>query len=318
MFFQPVLDALTQTLNDILSFLPHFVNGLIVLIVGYFVSALVRWIVRLALRLVRLNQLAQRSGITNALTGLGIRTPIAEIIAQIFFFFLLLSFATSATQLMGLTTVATLLQNVLGFVPRAVSAALILIFGSMLARFLGGTVTSLGESVNITYAGALGRIIEYAILAFLIVLAISTLGVDTTILTTSLTIIIAASGLALALTFAYGARDSARNVIAGYYVRQAFRPGQRVSVNGHDGTILSTSGAYTTLNVTNATGERSTVALPNTVLLSSTIQSGVNGGNNEGNTGSTPAPTTPSSPTPTSPAAPTPVTPEPPTRQQPE
>ena len=293
MFFQPVLSALIKTLIDILDFLPHFVNGLIVLIIGYLVSAGIRWLVRFILRMIRIDQMAERSGITNALRGLGIRAPIGEIIAQIIFFFLLLSFATSAMQLMGLTTVATLLQNVLGFIPRAVSAALILVFGSMLARFLGGTISTLADSVNITYANALGRIIEFTILAFLAVLAVSTLGVDTTILTTSLTIIIAAAGLALALTFAYGARDSARNVIAGYYVRQAFRIGQQVSVNGYNGTIASTSGAYTTLNVTSETGERSTISLPNTVLLSSTIQSGANGGGNNGGTTTQPATSAP-------------------------
>ena len=289
MFFQPVLSALIKTLTDILDFLPHFVNGLIVLIIGYLVSAGIRWLVRFVFRIIHIDQLAQRSGITNALRGLGIRAPIGEIIAQIIFFFLLLSFATSAMQLMGLTTVATLLQNVLGFIPRAVSAALILVFGSMLARFLGGTISTLADSVNITYANALGRIIEFTILAFLTVLAVSTLGVDTTVLTTSLTIIIAAAGLALALTFAYGARDSARNVIAGYYVRQAFRIGQQVSVNGYNGTIASTNGVYTTLNVTSETGERSTISLPNTVLLTSTIQSGANGGDNNGGTTTQPA-----------------------------
>ena len=276
MFFQHVLDALTKIFTDILNFLPHFVNGLIVLIVGYLVSALVRWIVRLVLRGVRLEQLAQRGGVTAALQGLGVRAPISEILAQIVFFFLILSFATSAMQLMSLTTVATLLQNVLAFVPRAISGALIVIFGSMLARFLGGTITSVAHSVNITYANALGKIIEYAIVAFVVVLAISTLGVDTTILTTSLTIIIASTGLALALTFAFGARDSAHNVIAGYYVRQAFQPGQRLTYGSYTGIVRSTFGTYTVLDVTSEAGEQSTLSLPNALLLKDAIVSSEN------------------------------------------
>jgi len=274
MVFQPVLDSLTKILTDILNFLPRFANGLIVLIVGYFVSALIRWIVRLVLRSIRLEQLAQRGGVTSALQGLGIRAPIGEILAQIVFFFLILSFATAAMQLMGLTTVATLLQNVLTFIPRAISGALIVIFGSMLARFLGGTITTVADSVNITYANALGKIIEYAIVAFVVVLAISTLGVDTTILTTSLTIIIASAGLALALTFALGARDSARNVIAGYYVRQAFQPGQRLTYDTYTGVVRTTFGTYTVLEVTNEAGQQSTVSLPNTLLLRRAIISG--------------------------------------------
>lgn len=276
MVFQPVLDALTKILTDILNFLPGFVNGLIVLIVGYLVSVLIRWVIRMILRGIRLEQLAQRSGITAALEGLGVHAPISEIIAQIVFFFLILSFATSAMELMKLTTVAVLLQNVLAFVPRAISAALIVIFGSMLARFLGSTVTSVADSVNITYANALGKILEYAIVAFVVVLAISTLGVDTTILTTSLTIIIAAAGLALALTFAFGARDSARNVIAGYYVRQAFQPGQRLTYGNYTGTVRTTFGTYTVLDITNEAGQPATISLPNTLLLRSAVVSNAN------------------------------------------
>jgi small-conductance mechanosensitive channel len=208
-----------------------------------------------------------RAGIANALRSLGIRAPLTEILVQVVFFFLILSFAIQAVELMGLTAVATLLQNVLTFVPRAISAALLLIFGSMLGRFLGDTIATLAENVNITYSKALGKIIEYAIVAFVIVLAIATLGVDTTILTSSFTIIVAAAGLAIALTFAFGSRESARNVIAGYYVRQQFQPGQLLSVDTYTGRLLSVSGAYTTLEIISEAGERSTISLPNATLL---------------------------------------------------
>jgi hypothetical protein len=288
MSFQPVINALVKILTDILDFIPHLINGLIILIVGYLISILIRWIVRTVLEQVRFNQLGDRVGITDALSSLGVRVPLSEIIAQVVFFFLLLSFATSAVSLMGLAAVATLLQNVLAFIPRAVSAAIIIIFGSMLARFLGGTITAVADSVNVTYGKALGKIVEYAILAFVIVLAISTLGVDTTILTTSLTIIIAAAGLSLALTFAFGAREAARHVIAGHYIRQNFQPGQQVTVGEYSGTVRTTAGAYTVLDVTEE-GQASTVSLPNALLLEQAVRGRENTaetrGENEGEGG---------------------------------
>lgn len=270
--FQPVLDALNQILTQILTFIPHFVNGLIILIIGYAISALIRWVVRFVLQRVRLQDLADRAGITNAMRGLGIRAPLPEIIAQIIFFFLILSFATSAVRLMGLTTVADLLASVLFFIPKAISAAILILFGSMLARFLGNTIAAVADSVNITYSTALGKIIEYAILAFVIVLAISTLGVDTTILTTSLTIIIASAGLAIALTFGLGSREAAKNVIAGIYVRQNFRPGQRITLGEHNGTVRTTSGAYTVLDTVGDNGTPETVSLPNLLLLQGAVR----------------------------------------------
>ncbi|MGH2497575.1 MAG: mechanosensitive ion channel family protein [Ktedonobacteraceae bacterium] len=269
MSFQPVINALIKILTDIINFIPLFVNGLIILIVGYLISALVRWILRTVFRQIRFNQLADRAGITNALSGLGVRVPLSEVIAQIVFFFLLLSFATSAVGLMGLAAVADLLQNVLRFIPKAISAAIIIIFGSMLARFLGNTITTVAGNINITYSKALGKIIEYALLAFVIVLAVSTLGIDTAILTTSLTIIIASTGLAIALTFAFGAREAARNVIAGHYVRQNFQPGQQLTLGDYSGKVRSTLGTYTVLESTG--DEKGTISLPNSFLLQNAV-----------------------------------------------
>jgi len=289
MSFQPVINTLVNILTEILNFIPHLVNGLIILIIGYLISALARWIIRTVLHRLRFDELADRVAITNALSSLGVRLPLSNVIAQIVFFFLLLSFATSAVMLMGLTAIASLLQNVLTFIPRAISAAIIIIFGSMLARFLGETVTSMAGNVNISYNRALGKIIEYTLVAFVVVLAISTLGVDTTILTTALTILIAAGGLAIALTFAFGAREAARNVIAGHYIRQSFSPGQQIEMGDYRGRLRSTSGTYTVLETSGESGETGTVSLPNTFLL----QNAVHGQGEPGaTTGQQPAPET--------------------------
>ncbi len=272
MNFQPVIDSLTKIVTDILGFIPHFVNGLIILIVGYLISAGIRWLVRFILQRVHLQELADRAGIVTAMRGLGIRAPLPEIIAQILFFFLFLSFATAAVRLMELLAVADLLESLLLFIPKAISAAILILFGSMLARFLGNTLTAVADSVNITYSTALGRIVEYAIVAFVMVLAISTLGVDTTILTSSLTIIIASAGLAIALTFGLGSRESARNVIAGFYVRQNFHPGQQVILGEYSGTVRSIAGAYTVLDTVDENGEQGTVSLPNLMLMQHAVR----------------------------------------------
>jgi hypothetical protein len=271
MSFQPVLDSLIKIYTDIINFIPRFINGLIILIIGYLICVIVRKVLRFIFRQIRLEELIERTGVNNALRGLGVRAPLPEILVQIVFFFLILSFAIEAVGLMGLNAVATLLEGVLTFVPKAISAALLLIFGSMLGRFLGDTIATVTTNVNITYGRALGKIIEYAIVAFVVVLAISTLGVDTTILTSSFTIIVAATGLAIALTFAFGSRESALNVIAGYYVRQHFQAGQMLAVDTYNGRLVSVSGAYTTLEIVTEAGERSTVSLPNMLLLKNAV-----------------------------------------------
>jgi small-conductance mechanosensitive channel len=271
MTLQPVVNALLKILSDILNFLPRLVNGVLLLLIGYLLSILVRRIVRFIFRRMQLDQLFERVGITHTIQGFGVRLPISDILAQIIFFFILLSFATSAASLMGFTTAVNLLQSLFSFIPRAISATIIVIVGSMIAHFLGAAIESISRSVRISYGRALGRVIEYIIVAFVVILALSTLGVDTTILTTGLALVVASAGLALALTFAFGSRESAHHVIAGFYVRQRFPVGQRLTFEEYSGTVRSTTGAYTVLDISTEAGTQQTLSLPNALLLQRAI-----------------------------------------------
>lgn len=279
MDFQPVLDSLGKIVRDLVDFIPRLVNGLIILVVGLLISLLVRAIVRFVFRRIGLDQLAERAGINRVLQDLKITVTLSKALAQLIFYYLIVSFATEAMRLIQLAAVAELLTNLLRFIPGAVSAAIIIILGSMFARFLGNTITAVADNVNITYSRGLGKIVEYAILSFVVILAVSTLGIDISILTSSMTIIVASVGLAIALTFGLGSRETARNIIAGYSVQQRLGAGQQVSFGDYSGTIRSTSGAYTVVEVTNEQGEVEDLVVPSSMLLERFIRVKRNPGN---------------------------------------
>ncbi len=267
MNFQPVIDSLTKIISNIADFIPLLVNGLIILLIGYLISVIVRTVIHFIFRRIRLDELAERAGINRILKQLGVKVALSRILSLVVFYFLLLSFATEAMRVMRLESIAELLVNILRFIPRAFGAGIIIVVGSMLARFLGDTITAVAENVNITYSRGLGKIIEYAIVTFVAVLAVSTLGLDTTIFTSSLVIIIASAGLAFALTFGLGSRETARNVIAGYSVQQKFQTGQRVTFGETTGTVRAISGAFTTIETVDEQGDIEDLVLPNVLLL---------------------------------------------------
>ena len=297
MNFQPVVDSLSKIITNIADFIPLLVNALIVLIVGYLISRLARAIVSWILRRVEFDDRAEKSGVSRIVKDLRVSVSLSRLFAQLVFYFLLLSFATEAMRILHFDSVVELLNNILRFVPRVLSAAIILILGSLLARFLGTTLATIANDVSITYSQTLGKILEYAIIAFTVVLAVSTLGLDTTILTTSLTIIIASAGLAVALTFGLGSRESARNIIAGYSVQQRLQVGQQVNFEDYDGTVSATSGAFTTLQVKRDDGGEDEVVLPNTLLLQKVIRlRGANSASNQPPTAAPPPVVTPEKP----------------------
>jgi small-conductance mechanosensitive channel len=266
MNFQVVIDSLTKIVVDIVNFIPNLINGLIILLVGYLVSRFVRWLLRFVLTRLRFDPLVERTGITGSLRGLGVKMSLSEIVAQTIFTLLLLSFLITATRLMGLAAVATLLERLLEFLPNIIAALIVFLLGGIVAKFMGDTVRTLAAG-GVSYAARLGRFVQYLISVFVVVVALQTLGIDTSILVTALTLLIAAFGLAIGLALGLGARPVVRHILAGYYLRQRFAVGQSIATGQVRGEVGGIGGVNTVL--TTAEGR---VVIPNSVLLESTVQ----------------------------------------------
>ena len=263
-----VMDALMRIVTDILSFVPGLVNGLLVLLVGYLVARFVRWLMGGLLRRLGIDALADRSGVVGGLRGLGIGLSPSRLIAQTVFGLLMLSFAITATQLMRLGTVADLLERLLNFLPSVIAALIVFLLGSMVARLAGTWVTLLAAGGGLGSARQLGRMVQYIVSLFVVILALGVLGIQIGLLVTAITIIIAAFGLGIGLALGLGARTIVYHILAGYYLRQRYRSGQVIRVGQLRGQVSGTGSVNTVVS----TDEGITV-VPNGVLLESTVQS---------------------------------------------
>jgi small-conductance mechanosensitive channel len=268
---QVVTDALMRIVTDILAFLPGLVNGLLVLLVGYLVARIVRWLIGSALRRLGLDALAERSGVIGGLRGLGIALSPSRLIAQTVFGLLMLSFAITAVRLMRLASVAGLLERLLNYLPAVIAALVVFLLGSMVARLAGAWVSVLAAGGGVGYAGPLGTLVRYIVALFVAILALGVLGIQIGVLVTAITIGLAAFGLGVGLALGLGARTIVYHILAGYYVRQRYRPGQAIRVGQLSGEVSGTGSVNTVL----ATAEGTTV-VPNGVLLEATVQTSRN------------------------------------------
>jgi small-conductance mechanosensitive channel len=264
---QAVGDALTRMYSDIASFLPDVVNGLIVLIVGYVIARIVGWLVRLVLTRAGLDDLSERHGIVGGLRGLGIGLTPSRLIAQTVFGLLFLSFAITAVRLMRFETVAVLLERLLDFLPNVIAALMVFLLGSMVARLAGNWVSLIAAASSLGYARQLGSLVQYVVTLFVMVLALGVLGIQVGLLVTAITIMIGAFGLVIGLALGLGARTIVYHILAGYYVRQRYQPGQTITLGQMSGQVSGTGSVNTVVT----TDEGSTI-IPNGVLLEATVR----------------------------------------------
>lgn len=188
------------------AFLPRLAIAAVVLIGGWLAAKALRFAVERGLRAVNFNVLTERAGIDGFLRQGGIEINTTAIFGVLAYWLVVLTALIIAFNGLGLTYITELLREVVLFVPRVIVALLILAFGAYFARFVGTAVITYCRNISLQDADVLGRIAQYAILAFVALIALDQIGVGGDIVRQSFLIILAGVVFGLALAFGIGGR----------------------------------------------------------------------------------------------------------------
>ncbi len=139
---------------------------------------------------------------------------------------------------------------VLSYLPRVLSAGLILIAGRALAAVVGRLVVRSAERAAISSA-PLEMGVRWVILGLAIVLALAQLGIDTVILQIIVAGLAAAVALAFGLLTGLGGREVAADVAAGRIVRRSVSIGDSIEVDGSEGSVASLDPATVSIGLEN-------------------------------------------------------------------
>lgn len=258
-----VLHALAQ----IAGFVPNLLSAFVILLLGWLLAVLASRIARKALQSVGVDALAERNGITQTLTDLGLTGSLSGFVSGILYWILLLLTILPAVEALRLLYFTRMIARLVGYLPTVIAAAVILLVGLSAARFLSNSLVRTARKAGLEYAGALGVISRYFLSLIILVITLAQLGVQTAILIVILAVILISAGLATALALGYGSRAVVANILAGAFVREHFEPGRVIEVQGVRGTIVSVNSVGTTLK-----GEAGIVTVPNTVLMENVVE----------------------------------------------
>jgi flagellar biosynthesis protein FliQ len=218
--FEVLFEPLRVFLRQMGDFLPRLALALIVVIAGYFIAKAVKYAIVRGLRAVNFNVLTERAGIDGFLRAGGIRSDGTQIVALLFYWVVILVALVIGFNSLGLAYITDLLSQVLLFVPKVMVAMLILAFGAYFAGFIGQAVTAYCKKVQLQDAELLGRICQYAILAFVVLIALDQVNVGGDIVRLTFLIVLAGVVFALALAFGLGGKDWAAEMLERWWPRR--------------------------------------------------------------------------------------------------
>jgi flagellar biosynthesis protein FliQ len=218
-----MLEPMRGILQQIGAFLPRLGVALGVLLVGWLLAKAFRFSVVKALRALNFHVLTERAGIDGFLQQGGTQKDTTDWVGVIAYVLVLLLSLIIAFNSLGLSQVTDLLGKTMLFVPKLLVALLVVVFGSYFARFVGNAVQRYFGGAGLGDAELLGRIVQYGVTTFVVLLAVDHLDIGGGLIQQTFLILLAGVVFALALSFGLGGRHRAAELIDRWFPRD--RPG---------------------------------------------------------------------------------------------
>ncbi|HZM20603.1 MAG TPA: hypothetical protein VFC02_02605 [Anaerolineales bacterium] len=212
-----LITSLTTALSLFLGAIPRIIGFLVILIIGWFIAGLLASAVAALLRAVRFNELAQSSGFSGFVRNMGVRKDASGMLADIVKWFVRLIVLVVAFDALGLPAVSAILQQFLLWIPNLVVAVVVLVIAGLAANALGNLIRGSTAQAGFNNPDLLATIARVAVWGFGIVVAVNQIGVAQTLVNTLFMGFVGALALAAGLAFGLGGRDTAAQIVDGWY-----------------------------------------------------------------------------------------------------
>ncbi len=211
---QVLMEPARTVLSQIGQFTVNILLVLIILVIGWLVSRVLRASVTRSLRFVKLDELSDRIELDSLLEKGGITYSLSELLGVIAYWLGLLITFVVAVNSVGLTIAADLLNKIVLYIPNVIAAIFILILGMFVATLLKNIVQTGSNNAGLSQSAFLSKTTEIIVIAFAVLIALEELNIGIRITELTLAIVLGTVGLTLALAFGLGCREIAGKFMA--------------------------------------------------------------------------------------------------------
>jgi len=267
-FFHEVQSALMEMLNNFAQFLPKLLLAVVLLVIGYVIAKALSKVVRIVFNKLGVNNLLEKSGFTAQLQRAGIKATPGVFAATLVFWLTMLFVIKIAAQSASIQDISDIIIAIISFMPNAITAALIMLFGFIVADVIKNAVFNALDNMGLEYARTLSKIIFGFIFILILTVALAKINIQTELLNATVQIMLGALALALALALGLGLKRMAGSIVSGVYSRDIYTVGTEVEFEGENMTISGIGPVTTKLK----RKDGGFVIIPNEKLISEPIR----------------------------------------------
>ncbi|RMH02995.1 MAG: hypothetical protein D6704_13235 [Nitrospirae bacterium] len=208
-----VLEPLQIMGSRLLAFVPNLLAMVVILLIGVFLSWLGAHLVERILRVLRIDPLSQRLGLTAALVRGGVKIPPSMLAGRIVYWVIMSLSIVAALTVLRWEPVNKLTESLFAYIPYFLTALFIIAGGFLLSNFVAQAVLIAAVNASLPPARLLASCTRWGIQLAAIAMALEQLGIAETIVVVGFGIAFGGVVLATAIAFGLGAKDLAKSFL---------------------------------------------------------------------------------------------------------
>lgn len=201
--------TLVGTLNSIISFIPRFISGLVILLIGLLVASLARVVVKKGAQFFRVDVWLKRAHIESTQAT----DAWINVASQVVFWFILLSFLIPTFNAWQLPTITNILNQFVLYLPNVFAAVVIGFLGVVLGSLAYNVARDATRITGQNTSRVLGNVAKYSIIVFAILMALNQLNISPNLIEILLAGLVGMAALGGGLALGLGGRDTAHTLL---------------------------------------------------------------------------------------------------------
>ena len=212
-FLNLILEPLNEVIRNFFKFLPNLLAMLIIILIGIIAARICRAVLQRILKAVNFDSWSDRMGLTSLMRKGDLwAKPTAAVGAVLFWFLIIVAFMAGLDAL-HVRAIDNLISQFVMYLPRVLSAVLILVFGYIVTGFIGRAVLIAAVNRGYHFAKLLGETVRLLLVALFVAMALEQLQVAPSIVVAAFSIIFGGIILALVIAFGVGGIEAAKKII---------------------------------------------------------------------------------------------------------
>ena len=253
--------------NQMITILPNLLGALLLIIVGWGLAKGVSYLTRRLLQSVNFDRVGQRMLQQTSLKIDKDRIKLSDWVGTFVFWIILLIFFISGADTLEWTAVSEPISALTTYLPQLFSALVVFLVGLYIASVVRKFISATFDALEVSGGRIVSEVVFYIVLIIISTTALEQAGIDTSIITANMSIIIGGILLAFAIGFGYSSRDLLTNILASFYARNIFSEGQTIRIDNTVGMITRIDNIQTIL-----TTQKGELIIPNRRLISENIE----------------------------------------------